>query len=78
MEKVERSRKFSLRRVKPQSPQPAPPPKLYKNMFESLSDRLDGAFKVITGSNRLTELNVAESIKEIRKILQSEFQDDKK
>ncbi len=38
-------------------------------MFESLSDRLDGAFKVITGSNRLTELNVAESIKEIRRAL---------
>ncbi|MFN7116125.1 MAG: signal recognition particle protein, partial [Saprospiraceae bacterium] len=38
-------------------------------MFESLSDRLDSAFKVITGSNRLTELNVAESIKEIRRAL---------
>lgn len=38
-------------------------------MFDSLSDRLDSAFKVITGSNRLTELNVAESIKEIRRAL---------
>ncbi len=38
-------------------------------MFESLSDRLDGAFKVLTGSNKLTELNVAESIKEIRRAL---------
>lgn len=38
-------------------------------MFESLSDRLDSAFKVVTGSNRLTELNVAESIKEIRRAL---------
>lgn len=38
-------------------------------MFENLSDRLDSAFKVITGSNRLTELNVAESVKEIRRAL---------
>jgi len=38
-------------------------------MFESLSDRLDSAFKVVTGSNRLTELNIAESIKEIRRAL---------
>lgn len=38
-------------------------------MFESLSDRLDAAFKVISGSNKITELNVAESIKEIRRAL---------
>ncbi|MBK8195181.1 MAG: signal recognition particle protein [Lewinellaceae bacterium] len=38
-------------------------------MFESLSDRLESAFKVLSGSNRITELNVAESIKEIRRAL---------
>lgn len=38
-------------------------------MFESLSDRLDSAFKVLSGNNRITELNVAESIKEIRRAL---------
>ncbi len=38
-------------------------------MFQSLSERLEGAFKVLSGSNKITELNVAESIKEIRKAL---------
>jgi signal recognition particle subunit SRP54 len=38
-------------------------------MFDSLSDRLEGAFKVFTGDNKLTELNVAQSIKEIRRAL---------
>ncbi len=38
-------------------------------MFESLSDRLESAFKLLKGTNRLTELNVAESIKEIRRAL---------
>jgi signal recognition particle subunit SRP54 len=38
-------------------------------MFESLSERLEGAFKVLSGNNRLTELNVAESVKEIRRAL---------
>lgn len=38
-------------------------------MFESLSDRLESAFKVLSGNNKITELNVAESIKEIRRAL---------
>ncbi|MCS6928118.1 MAG: signal recognition particle protein [Saprospiraceae bacterium] len=38
-------------------------------MFESLSDRLESAFKVLKGTHRITELNVAESIKEIRRAL---------
>jgi len=38
-------------------------------MFESLSDRLEGAFKTLTGENKLTELNIAQSIKEIRRAL---------
>jgi signal recognition particle subunit SRP54 len=38
-------------------------------MFENLQERLDLAFKTISGERRLTELNVAESIKEIRRAL---------
>ncbi len=38
-------------------------------MFENLNDRLESAFKVLRGHNRLTELNIAESIKEIRRAL---------
>jgi signal recognition particle subunit SRP54 len=38
-------------------------------MFESLSDRLDNALKVLRGDSKLTELNIAESIKEIRRAL---------
>ena len=40
-------------------------------MFESLNDRLEGAFKSIRGDGKLTELNVAQSIKEIRRALVS-------
>lgn len=38
-------------------------------MFESLSDRLEGAFKTLKGESKLTELNIAQSIKEIRRAL---------
>lgn len=38
-------------------------------MFDSLSERLESAFKVLSGNNKVTELNVAESIKEIRRAL---------
>ncbi len=38
-------------------------------MFESLSDRLESAFKIVSGTHKITELNVAESIKEIRRAL---------
>jgi signal recognition particle subunit SRP54 len=38
-------------------------------MFESLSDRLEGAFKVLKGDSKLTEINIAQSIKEIRRAL---------
>jgi signal recognition particle subunit SRP54 len=40
-----------------------------KNMFQSLSDKLEGAFKLLKGENRLTEINIAQSIKEIRRAL---------
>lgn len=38
-------------------------------MFQSLSDRLESAFKVVSGTHKITEINVAESIKEIRRAL---------
>jgi len=38
-------------------------------MFNNLTDRLDSAFKTLKGEHKLTELNVAESIKEIRRAL---------
>jgi len=38
-------------------------------MFEGLSDRLDRSFKILKGQGRISEINVAESIKEIRKAL---------
>ncbi len=38
-------------------------------MFESLSDKLDRAFKVLKGQGKITEINVAETLKEVRKAL---------
>ena len=40
-------------------------------MFDNLTDRLEGAFKTFKGDGRLTEINVAQSIKEIRRALVS-------
>ncbi|MGV3527599.1 MAG: signal recognition particle protein [Flavisolibacter sp.] len=38
-------------------------------MFDSLQERLEGAFKNLKGEGRLTELNVAATLKEIRRAL---------
>ena len=38
-------------------------------MFESLSDRLEKAFKIIKGQGYITEINIAETMKEVRKAL---------
>jgi signal recognition particle subunit SRP54 len=38
-------------------------------MFESLSSKLDKAFKTLKGQGKITEINVAETVKEIRKAL---------
>lgn len=38
-------------------------------MFENLSDRLERSFKILKGQGRITEINVAETLKEIRKAL---------
>ena len=38
-------------------------------MFQNLTDRLEGALKTLRGDGKLTELNVANSVKEIRRAL---------
>ena len=38
-------------------------------MFESLSDKLESAFKSLKGQGRITELNIATTVKEIRRAL---------
>ena len=38
-------------------------------MFESLSERLERSFKILKGEGKITEINVAETVKDIRKAL---------
>ena len=38
-------------------------------MFESLSEKLDKAFSVLKGHGKITEINVAETLKEVRRAL---------
>jgi len=38
-------------------------------MFENLTERLERSFKILKGEGKITEINVAETIKEIRKAL---------
>ena len=38
-------------------------------MFENLSERLERSFKILKGEGRITEINVAETVKDIRKAL---------
>jgi signal recognition particle subunit SRP54 len=38
-------------------------------MFDQLQDKLDRAFKVLKGQGKITEINVAETLKEVRKAL---------
>lgn len=38
-------------------------------MFDSLSDKLEGALKSLSGQGKITELNIAESMREIRRAL---------
>ena len=39
------------------------------NMFENLSDRLERSFKILKGEGKITEINVAETLKDVRKAL---------
>ena len=38
-------------------------------MFDNLTDRLERSFKILKGEGRITEINVAETLKEIRRAL---------
>ena len=38
-------------------------------MFENLSERLERSFKIIKGQGRITEINVAETLKDVRRAL---------
>ncbi|MBR5510608.1 MAG: signal recognition particle protein [Bacteroidaceae bacterium] len=38
-------------------------------MFENLSERLERSFKILKGEGRITEINVAETLKDVRKAL---------
>ncbi len=38
-------------------------------MFESLSDRLERSFQILKGQGKITEINVAETLKDVRKAL---------
>jgi signal recognition particle subunit SRP54 len=38
-------------------------------MFENLTERLDKSFKLLKGQGRITEINVAETLKDVRKAL---------
>ncbi len=39
-------------------------------MFENLSERLERSFKMLKGEGRITEINVAETLKDVRRALQ--------
>jgi signal recognition particle subunit SRP54 len=38
-------------------------------MFENLTDKLERSFKILRGEGKITEINVAETLKEIRRAL---------
>src|SRR3990167_2978057 len=38
-------------------------------MFENLTDKFERAFKVLKGQGKITEINVAETLKEVRRAL---------
>ena len=38
-------------------------------MFENLSDRLESAFKSLKGQGKISEINIATTVKEIRRAL---------
>lgn len=43
--------------------------KTIESMFENLSDRLERSFKMLKGQGKITEINVAETLKDIRRAL---------
>ena len=43
--------------------------KFRRPMFENLTDKLERSFKILKGEGRITEINIAETLKEIRRAL---------
>ncbi len=41
----------------------------FRNMFDNLNEKLERAFKVLKGQGQITEINVAETMKEVRRAL---------
>lgn len=41
----------------------------FETMFENLSERLEKSFKMLKGQGRITEINIAETLKEVRRAL---------
>ncbi len=42
---------------------------IFHRMFENLSDKLERSFKLLKGQGRITEINIAETLKEVRRAL---------
>mgnify|MGYP003563013146 CR=1 FL=1 len=42
---------------------------IYNIMFENLSDRLERSFKILKGEGKITEINVAETLKDVGRAL---------
>lgn len=38
-------------------------------MFDNLSERLERSFKILKGEGKITEINVAETLKDVRRAL---------
>ena len=38
-------------------------------MFENLSDKLERSFKLLKGEGRISEINIAETLKDVRRAL---------
>ena len=38
-------------------------------MFENLSEKLERSFKLLKGEGKITEINVAETLKDVRRAL---------
>ena len=38
-------------------------------MFENLTDRLEKSFKLLKGQGKITEINISETMKDVRKAL---------
>ena len=48
---------------------PLQPILIWSIMFDNLSERLERSFKILKGEGRITEINIAETVKDIRKAL---------